>query len=117
MSRRGNPPPPLASCTDPPLVALMRALLGQHLVVVSQPPPPPPNARAYVQHKKTQKCSLILPRLGVNARCVEPLPFKLPTLDILAHLLQLCTLRGDNSIIVPWTSSIFFGASGFGPTI
>ena len=30
-----------------------------------------------------------------NARCVDPLPFKLPTLDGLAHLLQLCALRGE----------------------
>ena len=33
--------------------------------------------------------------LDLNARCVDPLPFKLPTLDGLAHLLQLCALRGE----------------------
>ena len=33
--------------------------------------------------------------LDLNARCVDPMPFKLPTLDGLAHLLQLCALRGE----------------------
>ena len=75
---------------------------------------PPPNARAYVQHKNTQRCSLVLPMLGSNARCVEPLPFKMPTLDTLAHLLQLCNLRGDNSIIVLWTSSIILELPALG---
>ena len=88
----GTPPQPFSS--DPPLVALVHTLLGQQLVAVS-PSQKPPNARAYVQHKNEHKCSLILPMLDLNARCVDPLPFKLPTLDRLAHLLQLCALRGE----------------------
>ena len=55
----------------------------------------PPNARAYVQHKNEHKCSLILLMLDLNAGCVDPLPFKLPTLDGLASLLQLWSLRGE----------------------
>ena len=54
----------------------------------------PPNARAYVQHKNEHKCSLILPMLDLNARCVDPLPFKVPRLDGQASRLQLCALRG-----------------------
>ena len=90
--RRAPPPQPFSS--DPPLVALVHTLLGQQLVAVS-PSQKPPNARAYVQHKNEHKCSLILPMLDLNARCVDPLPFKLPTLVGLAHLLQLCALRGE----------------------
>ena len=88
----GTPPQPFSS--DPPLVALVHTLLGQQLVAVS-PSQKPPNARAYVQHKNEHKCSLILPMLDLNARCVDPLPFKLRTLDGLAHLLQLCALRRE----------------------
>ena len=88
----GTPPQPFSS--DPPLVALVHTLLGQQLVAAS-PSQKPPNARAYVQHKNEHKCFLILPMLDLNARCVDPLPFKLPTLDGLAHLLQLCALRGE----------------------
>ena len=88
----GTPPQPFSS--DPPLVALVHTLLGQQLVAVSLSQKPP-NARAYVQHKNEHKCSLILPMLDLNARCVDPLPFKLPTLDGLAHLLQLCALRRE----------------------
>ena len=52
-------------------------------------------SKSKVIYKNEHKCSLILPMLDLNARCVDPLPFKLPTLDGLADLLQLCALRRE----------------------